>query len=215
MAGCEPEKGVNMAIRLTYWGHSCFVISNQGYRVAIDPYDALPGYEPLKIVAEEVVCSHGHMDHAYVDAVRIARNDRPSPFKITTYDVPHDEAGGRLRGMNKITVFEADGIRVAHFGDIGCELPEELVKALSGLDAAMVPVGGFFTIDAVGALALKEKIRPRVFVPMHYRYGRIGLPQIGTLDDFLALAGGGTRLEEQYLDVTKSAPEGIVVPAFF
>lgn len=204
-----------MGIEVTYYGHSCFVLSCGGYRVALDPYGPLPGYRPLRIEAEDVYCSHGHFDHNFVKAVKLTRGSgKQDPFEVTYYDIPHDDAGGTLRGMNKITVFEAEGIRIAHFGDIGCPLSAELTSMLRGLDAALVPVGGFYTIDAQGALDLKNTIQPRVFVPMHYRDGKRGLKEIGTLDDFLALAGGGTRLDSNTFEVTKDAPEGIIVPAY-
>ena len=42
---------------------------------------------------------------------------------------------------------------MAHLGDLGCELEPEQLEALKGLDALMIPVGGFYTIDAKQARA--------------------------------------------------------------
>ena len=202
-----------MSIQITYYGHSCFIISCQNYSIALDPYRPLPGYPPLQIEANEVLCSHDHTDHAYTKAVKIIHSGK-DPFRVRDYEIPHDDKGGSLRGMNLIRVFEAEGMRVAHFGDIGCALPKEYIKLLSGLDAALVPVGGYYTIDAAQANALREQIRPRVFIPMHYRDGERGFPEIGTLDDFLSLAGPCTRLDTNTIELTKDAPEGVIVPRF-
>lgn len=51
----------------------------------------------------------------------------------------------------------------------------------------MVPVGGFFTIDAAKAKALCDLVRPNVVVPMHYRAEGFGFEAIGPLSDFTAL----------------------------
>ena len=200
-----------MAITLTYYGHSCFVLEKDGYRIALDPYDShVPGYPPLKITAQAVYCSHGHMDHAYTDAVTITAGGE-NPFTVKEYDIPHDDAGGSLRGMNTIRVFEAEGLRIAHFGDIGCELPPDYVKALKGLDVAMVPVGGFYTIDAVQAKALRERIAPKVLVPMHYRRGAAGFDVIAGLADVCAVFGIPEQSAGRSLTVTADMPAGIVI----
>lgn len=81
----------------------------------------------------------------------------------------HDDQGGRRHGATAIYVWEMGGLRFAHLGDIGQRtLRPEQRAALAGVDVLFVPVGGKTTVDAVGARALIEEIRPRVAVPMHY-----------------------------------------------
>ena len=71
-------------MKITYYGHSCFTLESDGYVIALDPYDSgVPGYGDLKLSANKVYCSHGHMDHAYTDAVEIVPAKRPSPFVVT------------------------------------------------------------------------------------------------------------------------------------
>ena len=74
-----------------------------------------------------------------------------------------------------------------HFGDLGCPLSPAQKAELQGLDAAMVPVGGFYTIGPQEAKALLDDLRPKVFLPMHYRMGAVGLPAVGQVEDFLSL----------------------------
>ena len=72
---------------------------------------------------------------------------------------------------------------------------EQLLRTLSDLralapaaqTAAMVPVGGFYTIGPQEAKALLDDLRPKVFLPMHYRMGAVGLPAVGQVEDFLSL----------------------------
>ena len=73
--------------------------------------------------------------------------------------------------------------------DIGCQLTPTQLAELQGLDLAMIPVGGFYTIGPEEAKALMDKLGARVVVPMHYRMGDVGLPAVRELDEFLALAG--------------------------
>lgn len=182
-----------MGIQVTYFGHSCFVCEAKGYQISIDPYDGhVPGYAPLALEANEVVCSHGHTDHSYIAAVKLL-DGGPSSFSVSRIKIPHDDAGGSVRGMNTIHVFECDGIRIAHFGDIGCHPNEKDMGLLRGLDAAMLPVGGTYTIDAGQARALADELNVRVVIPMHYRLGKLGFEATASLDSFLALSHDTVR----------------------
>lgn len=42
----------------------------------------------------------------------------------------------------------AEGLRVVHLGDLGHELSGEQLAPLRGCDTLLIPVGGFYTIDA-------------------------------------------------------------------
>lgn len=110
-----------------------------------------------------------------------------SPFTITEIHTWHDDARGTKRGSNCIRIFDDGTYRAAHLGDLGCELESEQIEALKGLDAVMIPVGGFYTIDAKQAKALIDQIEPRVTIPMHYRGEAFGYDVIGTLDEFTDL----------------------------
>ena len=76
---------------------------------------------------------------------------------------------------------------MAHLGDLGCTLEPEQMEKLKGLDALMIPVGGFYTIDAKQAKALVDQLQPRVTIPMHYRGDGFGYEVTGPLEDYLAL----------------------------
>ena len=176
---------------IKYYGHSCFTLSSDGYTLAADPYDSMvPGYPALSIDANAVYCSHGHGDHCYTEAVRISEAASPNPFKITEIEIPHDHHGGKKRGMNTIRIFEAEGKKVIHFGDTGCMPSDEILEQLKDADAALIPVGGFFTIDAKEAKELAVSIAPRLVIPMHYKTGKTGLPVIARPDVFIKKCEG-------------------------
>ena len=54
----------------------------------------------------------------------------------------------------------------------------------------MIPVGGFFTIDAAQAKEIVEELKPRVVIPMHYRGEGFGYDILAPLDDYLSLVEG-------------------------
>ena len=51
----------------------------------------------------------------------------------------------------------------------------------------MIPVGGYYTIDAAQARALVEAVKPRIVIPMHYRSDTFGYDVIGRLEDYTKL----------------------------
>ena len=105
-------------MKITYHGHSCFTLRSAGYTIAIDPYDDhVPGYRHLQLKANAVFCSHGHSDHSWVQAVTIEEGGA-SPFTVTEIAGFHDDAGGAKRGPNTMRIFEAEGLKVAHLGDL-------------------------------------------------------------------------------------------------
>lgn len=173
-------------MKLTWLGHSCFKMESNGYTVILDPYedDYVPGLAPVRETADAVFCSHEHKARA---VVTLKQDQTPSPFTITEIHTWHDEVQGAKRGENCIRIFDDGTYRVAHLGDLGCELEPEQIEQLKGLDAVMIPVGGFYTIDATQAKVLIDQIQPRVTIPMHYRGADFGYDVIGTLDEFTNL----------------------------
>ena len=103
-----------------------------------------------------------------------------------------------------------------HCGDLGHALSGEQLAAVKGCDALLLPIGGYYTIDARTAKEVADAIAPRVVVPMHYRFGAHGFPESGTLDEFLSLydAASVHRLETDSFALTEDAPAGVVVPEF-
>jgi len=111
-------------MKLTWLGHACFALEQDGYRIVIDPYTEVVGHADLQTEAHAVLCSHQHFDHSAVDGVRLLP-ERESPFTIHTVETCHDDQGGALRGGNIIHILTAGGVTVAHLGDLGHQLTEE------------------------------------------------------------------------------------------
>ena len=196
---------------LTWLGHSCFLLEHGGWRAVLDPYapGAVPGLRPLSLTADAVYCSHGHRDHAGTECVRIAPA-APCPCRVLVYDSFHDDREGALRGKNEIRVFDFDGLRIAHLGDLGCAPSPETAEALTGLDCLLVPVGGHYTIGPDEAAELVTRLRPRAAIPMHYRAGAVGYDVIGTVDAFTRHFSPVTKTGST-VTLTSEGPSGILL----
>lgn len=91
-------------MNITWLGHSCFVVESAGWRVVLDPY-YVETYPALRVEADEALCSHGHRDHAFLEAVTLSGRDKSeSPFTVETVSTFHDDKGGTLRGENTIHI---------------------------------------------------------------------------------------------------------------
>ncbi len=197
--------GTEGAVTIAWLGHACFRVESGGYAVVFDPYEdgCVPGLGPVRTCADEVLCSHAHPDHNAAGVVTVA-GGKASPFRVVRINTWHDDARGAKRGPNTIHILDNGSLRVAHLGDLGCELEETQKEELRGLDAVMVPVGGFYTIDAAQAKKLMDEIQPRVVIPMHYRsdeYG-FGYDVLGTVAAFTDLCEAVVEYPDNELEVT-------------
>lgn len=204
-------------MKLTWLGHSSFLMETAaGTSIVTDPYgqDILPHTAPK---ADLVTVSHEHFDHNAVDTLpqygevlRGAKEWETPDVFVRGFASWHDEVQGAKRGPNTVFVFEADGLKIAHLGDLGEPLTPALKEALTGLDALLIPVGGVYTVDGEQAAEIVRELKPRYAVPMHFI-----LPghTMQVLDD----GGKFLRSIEKDLPVTRAAaltftePEGVVV----
>ena len=161
---------------LTCLGHAKFLIElNSGLRIVTDPFDAACGYPLTETQADAVLVSHGHHDHSAVETIsgnpRIIREagtyTLESGVTVTAIPAFHDEVQGAKRGNTLLFLLEAEGLRIAHLGDLGHLLTAEQRKTL--------------------APEVAESLRARVIVPMHYRTKWNADWPIAPLEDFTRL----------------------------
>lgn len=201
-------------MKLTWLGHACFVLEHEDYRIVADPYLRVEGYPHMHAQAHAYTCSHQHLDHYGPERVELLAEGE-NPFTIRTVEVFHDDQGGALRGKNTIHIYSAGGINAAHLGDLGHQLSAEQVEEIGSLDAVMIPVGGFYTLDAAGAKAVCEALGARIVIPMHYRHAPHGLSNVDGVEKFLDLWEEQDihRVSGNTIEVTADK-QGVWVPTY-
>lgn len=188
-------------MKITWIGHSCFKIESFGASIITDPYadDYVPGLKPVRETANIVLCSHGHGDHNAVECVTIQENPQ-NPFTIKKIESFHDDTNGSQRGTNTIHIIDDGDFKLVHFGDQGCQLSKEQIEALSGVDIALIPVGGFYTVNAKEAFDILESIKPNLIIPMHYKRDSFGFDVISGVEDFAAMYEHVNDLGRTYIE---------------
>ncbi len=195
-------------MKIKYLAHAAFLITaDAGTRIVTDPYTTSPGLKhgEIKEAADIVTVSHEHGDHNNTNAVsgnpKIVRaSAEVKGIKIRAIPAAHDDKGGSQRGKNNIFCFEVDGVNICHAGDLGHTLTNEQVKAIGKADVLMIPVGGFFTIDAKTATKVGEQLKPKVIIPMHYKTEKMDFPIAG-VDEFIKGKSHVTRVNGSEIEL--------------
>lgn len=163
-------------VTIHYWTQSSFSISVEGgVTVVTDPYMPSPTVE-----ADVVTVSHEHMDHSLVDGV-------PGTYEVIRSEAgvgQHEAAGitftgvaslhGANLGSNTIFVWEMEGIRFAHLGDLGSLLTDDQIVQIGAVDVLMLPTLGTIvttpvTVDAPTAVQVAQQLSAKLVLPMHYQ----------------------------------------------
>ena len=112
---------------ITYLGHSSFKIKTKTATIITDPFDPqMVGLKYSGVEGEIVTVSHAHADHNATGKVAGVKKivEGPGEYEISGVSIMgfpsfHDNKEGAERGKNTIYVIEADGLRLAHLGDLG------------------------------------------------------------------------------------------------
>ena len=198
-------------------GHSCFYLTTaEGTTMMIDPYDNTIGLRVPDQEADIVLVTHDHFDHrneAYLKSLKKEHVviDKPGDYSVCGIcvkgiEIDHDEENGALRGKVVAYVIEADGMRLLHMGDVGAMPPDSFFDQIGKIDILMIPIGGYYTVDAKGALNIMDRMHPNITIPMHYLVPGLTLTELAGTHDFLARAASReydvSRLGGGVFDIT-------------
>ena len=185
-------------MQLTFLGHACFLLDDGTHKVLIDPHlsgNPLAAAKAEEVDADFICVTHGHGDHIG-DSVEIAKRTgaavfctvdlagavykpagvkamggnlggtAPMPFgSVKIFPAIHGSgvAGGLACGF----VIEMGGRKIYHAGDTALMADMALLEE-EGIDAALLPIGDFYTMGPKDALRAVKMIRPGLTIPMHY-----------------------------------------------
>jgi L-ascorbate metabolism protein UlaG (beta-lactamase superfamily) len=186
-AARPQDKPTASGLTVRFWGQACVTIEAGDSTLLIDPYNpGQVGYSAFEVAPQVVLISHEHFDHNDTSWVKghplvlhgldatgqVQAIDRTvGPFHVRSVAARHwQDPAQKARGNVAIFVIEVAGVRIVHLSDLGQKLDARQIEAIGVPDVLLVPVGGFFTIDAEQAYEVVGQLKPRAYViPMHYR----------------------------------------------
>jgi L-ascorbate metabolism protein UlaG (beta-lactamase superfamily) len=203
-AAFQPAALAAGTVRLTFLGHSSFLIESAGGATAVTDFNGM-------ILAPQtpdiVTMNNAHSTH-YTDFVdpaikHVLRGWDPGGgvalHDLTLLDmhvrnVPTNvrEFGGVRTNGNSIFIFEVADLCIAHLGHLHHTLSDVHLGELGMIDVLLVPVDGSFTMAQELMVEVIGQIQPAVVIPMHY-FGS------STLRRFVSLIGD--RYEVEIADV--------------
>ena len=185
-------------VKVKYLGHACFQFDDGSYKVLVDPFlsgNPLAAVSAEEVEADYIFVTHGHGDHIG-DALAIAK--RTKAVICTTVDladammqdpdleVVTGNIGGTIAfpfGSAKFFqaihgsgaagtvscgfVFEIGGKKIYHAGDTALMMDMQLLEE-EKLDAALLPIGDFYTMGPKDAIRAAQFIKAGTVIPMHY-----------------------------------------------
>lgn len=191
-------------MKIRFYAHASFRLEGGGLSVVTDPYTpARSGFRPIDEPADIVIMSsasdsfhsdpsHVTGDPVVVNALEIPPGGRevkglmirsfPAMESLTFDFQKHSQ---RDPDANALYLFELDGVRVLHMGDIGNPVAPEHLEALAGqVDLMLALTGAHATIALDDLDRAIAAIRPRAVIPMHY-YNPKGVLDIEPVETFL------------------------------
>ncbi len=196
---------------ILWYGHACFRIKDRTATIITDPFDKSIGLSPAGLKGDIVTVSHAHPGHSNVKAVKGNPFviDGPGEYEvsgvfITGISSYHDTRNGREYGKNTIFVFEMDGLRVCHLGDLGHIPSQSQVEAIGDINVLLVPVGGGASLKASQATEVVSLLEPSIVVPMHYRLSGLAM-KLDPVSKFLKELGVASAEEQDMLKVSASS----------
>ena len=173
-------------MEITSYGGSCLRLKGREGVVAADAFTALVGPTGRGLTADIVTYSHpdrqaalgldGARPHQRGEGIKVPTSlssafliDGPGEYEVHGVLISgvrtfRDEAKGSERGANTCFVYELDGLRAIHLGDIGHTLNEEALGEIGAVDVVCLPLGG--ALAATRAAALVAQLEAHLIVPM-------------------------------------------------
>lgn len=196
-------------MKITWFGHACFLIETGDVKILTDPFDSAVGYRVPNVVVDIITESHQHFDHnahhlikGRFELVKDPGIRQLKGVKIAGIKTFHDSESGTKRGQNIIFTFDVEDLRIAHLGDLGHILNQAQLDQIKPVDVLLLPVGGTFTIGPAEAKRVLDQISPHIAIPMHFKTKYIKF-DIAPVEEFTKLCENVKYMSNNILEIDK------------
>ncbi len=218
----QPEKDSSFTyknVTVKWLGHAGFEITGTK-KIYIDPFKVNGSAK-----ADFILATHDHPDHCDAGSIKSVQA-KTTPVYSTLgcisqltgrtntlrpgEDVRYPD-GIRIESVNSYNINKTyhpknsgrgfilaiDSVTIYHAGDTDF-IPE--MENVTGIDIALLPIGGKYTMNVEEAAEAAKTINPEIVVPMHYNSERFGITDVhadpGKLKELLA----NTAIEVRILE---------------
>ncbi|WP_375687168.1 MBL fold metallo-hydrolase [Pseudooceanicola sp. LIPI14-2-Ac024] len=215
----------DFSARISYLGHSQFLIQTPGGLSAVTDYNGWIG--SADFLPDVVTMNHAHSSHW------TGAPDPAIPHVLRGWSETFGEAADRyldlgemlvrnvstdIRSMggveengNSIFIFEVEGLCIGHLGHLHHEPNEEQYAALGRVDVLMAPVDGGMTLDLPTMTKVVERLKSSIVLPMHwFSGGSLNWFLDGVADEFAIVNEGDSEIMVSLRDLP-SRPTVIVL----
>lgn len=175
---------------------------DQDIIIVIDPYKPEEGSFPRNLSAHIALYTRGEENSITVSGDPFVLS---TPGECETKGVLITAAQGNSEN-DVIFRVDAEDLSVAHLGMLKSPLTDEQLKAVSGVDVLLVPVGGTTCYDAEEAVKAVNAIEPRIIIPICYKSDND--PKANNVEEFLKeMSASGLKAEKKVILRKKDLPQ--------
>lgn len=218
-------------VRLHYIDHASFLIRTQGGLNAVTDFTGFIG--PTTLIPDVVTMNHAHSTHwtpfpdpaiphvlrGWGETFGAGIDHHLDLGEMLVRNVSTDirsgwGAGSEPRG-NSIFVFEVAGLCVGHLGHLHHVPNDEQFAALGRIDVLMVPVDGGFTMSLPDMIAVVQRLKSSVVLPMHWFSGAsLDAFLLGMAGEFDVVEVGGPSIDLSLRDLPNRPTIKVLRPAW-
>ena len=155
--------------KLTYLGHSAFLIEKDWDGILIDPFitgNPSANFDFKKKRITCIIVTHAHLDHLGDASGQLkfswgSVRFLPAIHSSSNPDLPYG-------GLAASLILDIDGTIIYHAGDTSLMSEFSLIGELYNPYYALLPIGGYYTMDIKEAAAAAKMLYAMEVIPMHY-----------------------------------------------
>lgn len=193
-------------MEIEYFGGNCIKLSNKKANVIVD--------DNLVEIGLKAKTTSSDVSLVTSKDIKVENDARfvvncPGSYEISDISIKGIAARSHLdEDGQRATVYvvRMGDFTVAVVGHIYPDISDDLAEEIGVVDILVIPVGGSgYTLDAVGAAKVANKIDPKVVIPTHYADSKISYPvPQAELAEFLKIMGANEPEKTSLLKVKES-----------